>query len=186
MEVFILKNNQEMQKIEKCQHSFGIPVRKNGEVVAEYHCCHPSMNDMVIENDVCDKCDKYKSRYIEYPISVNKIETEDFAPDKNGLYKSYIGKPVVIRVCDKTDDKKTYLGVFVGEVPSYASVSYDKEQVLHIRPAYNPAIFVPELNRIVLGCESWWKIIDNKNDLSEISDEDINNVWYMKALKSML
>jgi hypothetical protein len=47
----------------------------------------------------------------------------------------------------------------------------------------NPAMFVPELNRIVFGCESWWKVLNNKEDFSDITDADIENVWYVKALR---
>ena len=52
----------------------------------------------------------------------------------------------------------------------------------------NPAIFVPELKKIIYGYESWWGAITNKDDLSDlnISDEDIENTWYVQLLKSMI
>lgn len=47
----------------------------------------------------------------------------------------------------------------------------------------NPAIFVPDLNRVVWGMESWWGPIESKEKLHQITDEDISNVWYVKAAK---
>ena len=51
----------------------------------------------------------------------------------------------------------------------------------------NPAIFVPELKKIIYGCESWWGTINNQDDLSDlnISDDDIQNTWYVKLLHEM-
>ena len=48
-----------------------------------------------------------------------------------------------------------------------------------------PAIFVPELKKIIYGCESWWKTIRSVDEFSKISNEDINNTWYVKLLQSM-
>jgi hypothetical protein len=49
----------------------------------------------------------------------------------------------------------------------------------------NPAIYVFETKEIVYGCESWWSPLESLDDLSDISDEDIDNVWYVKLLKEM-
>lgn len=46
-------------------------------------------------------------------------------------------------------------------------------------------IFVPDLMKVVLGVESWWDTIDKPEDLKQITDVDIQNVWYVKALKEM-
>ena len=32
----------------------------------------------------------------------------------------------------------------------------------------NPGIFVPELGKIIYGCESWWSEIDNPEDLRDM------------------
>jgi hypothetical protein len=50
---------------------------------------------------------------------------------------------------------------------------------------HNPAIWVPDLKRIVFGMESWWGVIDNPDDLKQITDADIQNVWYVKALQGL-
>ena len=51
--------------------------------------------------------------------------------------------------------------------------------------ATNPAIYVFDLQRIIFGAESWWGIIENPEELKDITDDDINNIWYVKALKAM-
>ena len=43
----------------------------------------------------------------------------------------------------------------------------------------------PEMGEVVYGCESWWAAIENEDDLKEISDLDINSIWYVKALKGI-
>ena len=125
-------------------------------------------------------CDFYKSRYIEYPIEVSEIE-------KNTELSAYdnvnIGKFVKIRPCG---DEKTYLGLHLGGLPIDMIISHQSEtKILDVRYHCNPAIFVFDLNKIVYGMESWWGIIKTEADLRAISNEDIENVWYVKALKSL-
>lgn len=36
-----------------------------------------------------------------------------------------------------------------------------------------------------MGYESWWGFIKTVEDFQEITDEDISNVWYVKALKEL-
>jgi hypothetical protein len=45
--------------------------------------------------------------------------------------------------------------------------------------------YVPDLDRVVWGYESWWGVIKGPEELKEITDEDIQNVWYVKAMKQM-
>lgn len=50
----------------------------------------------------------------------------------------------------------------------------------------NPAIWVPELEKVVWGDSSWWGPIEKKEDAERlITDADIQNVWYVKALKRL-
>jgi len=94
-----------------------------------------------------------------------------------------IGKPVSVRLAG---EDKTYLGVYVGEIAYEIFGEYkiaEEEATLHGK--YNPAIFVPDLGRIVFGFESWWGIIEDPDQLREITDEDIENVWYVQAIKAL-
>ncbi|WP_434510123.1 hypothetical protein [Desulfitobacterium sp. AusDCA] len=128
-------------------------------------------------------CDGYKSRYIEYPIEVSKINrnTELYC-----LEKSHIGKFVKVAPCAEEHEGKTYLGLFLGDLPLDISVSHNPTtKELNLGYFANPAIFVFELNKIVFGAESWWSVIKTEDELKEITQDDIDNVWYVKALKEL-
>jgi hypothetical protein len=88
---------------------------------------------------------------------------------------------VAVRPCD---GEKTYAGIHVGDLPLGIHVILNRNTgVLTAMPAYhNPAIVVPELGKLVMGCGSWWKRIKTQEDLKQISDEDILNVWYVRAI----
>lgn len=128
-------------------------------------------------------CGNYKSRYIEYPIEVSNIVRNT---NKVGVRDSEIGRFVSIRPCGEEYKGKTFLGLYLGDQPIDILVSHNAEsKVLSVNFFTNPAIFVFDLNKIVYGCESWWKLITDENDLKAITDADIENVWYMKALKTL-
>ena len=80
---------------------------------------------------------------------------------------------------------KTYLGVFVGEFPTGLSFKVSNDKFLVNASHKNPAIYIPELGKTVMGCESFWHEIEDETQLKEITDNDINNVWYIQALKQI-
>lgn len=128
-------------------------------------------------------CDKYKSMYIEYPIEVSKINTEN---NKGGYRGSSVGKFAMIRPCGEEYENKTYLGLYLGELPINHHISHDPDtKELNVSFMNNPAIFVFDLNKIIFGMESWWGIINNELDFKEITNLDIDNIWYVKALKEL-
>ncbi len=95
-------------------------------------------------------------------------------------------KYVAVRPCGDNPDNKTYLGILLGECSMMAMGLYNIEkQEIFVRDRLNPMIFVPDLMKVVLGVESWWNTIDKPEDLKQISDADIQNVWYVKALREM-
>ena len=49
----------------------------------------------------------------------------------------------------------------------------------------NPGIFVPELRKIVYGCGSWWREIKSVDELEAITNEDIENTWYVQLLQDV-
>jgi len=55
-------------------------------------------------------------------------------------------------VGDEFEDGETFTGVYLGDL--YYEVYGEN----------NPAILVPELNRIVWGCKSWWFPIQEEGD----------------------
>lgn len=125
-------------------------------------------------------CDAYQCCYIQYPIEVSAINIDAKICT---LGSGRIGKLVKIRPCG---DEKTYLGLFLGDLPIGISVSHnDETKELSVGFMENPAIFVFDLNKIVYGQESWWGVIENEGDLQEITDSTIDNQWYVKALRQM-
>lgn len=138
---------------------------------------------------------EHKERPNPFPLTINSIGV---APERKviepGLFhRKDIGKPVAIRPCAKEYGEKTYLGVYLGEIATSFSASIAKnpedenDKALAIGFAgHNPAIFVFELGKVIFGYESWWKIITRPEDLSEITDADINSQWYVQLFKEMI
>ena len=59
------------------------------------------------------------------------------------------------------------------------------EILLQMTEYTNPAIYVPVLDKIIWGYGSWWGPIKSEEHLKQITDEDIQNIWYVKALKQL-
>lgn len=147
---------EDKAKIERCKYSHSH--FKNNSI--EYHCVVDGWEDdkvRICKKGECESCQKFKSKYVEYPITVHEIYNE-----------------------------KTYIGIYIGDLPIQILTSYKESTGQLINSTMNnPAIFVPELKKIIYGCESWWKTIRSVDEFSKISNEDINNTWYVKLLQSM-
>jgi hypothetical protein len=124
---------------------------------------------------------------MQYPITVKEIKFEGEMGFKDKpLFGHKPGAWVAVRPCAKEYEGKTFLGVFLGDLACWPSVTYDKDtETLNFYAAGNPAMWVPDINKVVLGMESWWSEIKSPEDLKKITDKDIDNVWYVKALKAM-
>lgn len=136
-----------------------------------------------VTNTECDMCQDYDSRFIEYPITVNGINFSEF--NQYDMCRS--GSLVRIAPCAKEYEGKTFIGMYLGELPYMQSVSYDKKsQNLDVKAIHNAAIYVFELKKIIFGMASYWQIIDSIDDFQELTKEDIDNVWYVKLMKDMM
>ncbi len=120
---------------------------------------------------------------IPFPVEVSKVVTKskavrDLLP---------VGTWVAVRPVSDNPVKKTYLGIYLGALPvKDAITSYHvKTKELSFLVRDNPGIFVPDLNRVVYGYESWWGRLKKPEDLKQITDQDIQNVWYVKALRAL-
>ena len=115
---------------------------------------------------------------MQYPIDVSAIHWVE--------EKHLRLTPHLVRVRPVSDDK-TYLGILIGDLPTGISASWHKDsQVLSISTThYNPAIIVPELNRIVMGYESWWAKISTVEEVCAITNDMINKTWYVALLQQM-
>lgn len=132
-----------------------------------------------IKPEDCKDCPHYKCKYIQYPITVNKIEMDDMKPDTDLFHET--GDLVAIR---PSNDTKTYLGLFLGHLPLFTNAHYDETNAsLSIKNIANPAILVPALKKIVFGAESWWTPIKDQEDIKQITDDDINGQWYVQLAK---
>ena len=123
---------------------------------------------------------------MEYPITVNKIEWDDDGSPINAdrLFGAKAGAWVSVRLAG--EDKKTYLGVMLGDYKPTA-LAFDKSTgTLHVTKSLgNPAMWVPDLKRVIMGYESWWGEIKSPEALRKITDADIESVWYVQALKTL-
>lgn len=122
---------------------------------------------------------------IEYPIEVNGIHFEE----EDTLRPSFGRKGtkwVAVRSCNKKHGNKTYLGILLGDMALSVRVTLSPEGILQVEQAmYNPAMYVPELHEVIFGCGSWWTPIDTPESLRQISNADIENVWYVRAMKDV-
>lgn len=79
---------------------------------------------------------------------------------------------------------KTYLGFYLGDLPVQSTVRYnEKDGTLKVGTFSNPAMFVPELGKIIWGAGSFWKAIKSKDELEQITDDDVEKVWYVQLAK---
>lgn len=103
------------------------------------------------------------------------------------LGRAGCGDWVKVRPCDPALGGKTYLGVLLGEAAMGVHLSYVREtRRLKVTCGMrNPAIYVPDLKRVVYGVESWWGKIETPDDLCEITDAVVDDVWYVRALKEL-
>ncbi|MBO5435059.1 hypothetical protein J6A31_04480 [bacterium] len=168
-------------RISKCRFSTPIFLDKT----FGFGCLADKSKQSISESD-CENCSNFKSRYIEFPIEVNEIENTPIDTAFTGLGHT-CGEIVEIRPCGEEYNDKSFIGIYIGDLPMQLSSSYNSEsKTLRNYAIPNPAIFVPELKKIIFGVESFWRKIDSIDDFKGISDADIDNTWYIQLMKSLL
>lgn len=101
---------EKKKRITRCRYS--LPHCIGGSI--EYHCVADGWEDdkvRVCTEEECEQCIRFNSRYIEYPIFVNKIENR---PIKAHSMGHQIGSLVAVRPCGEEYGDKTYLGIYLG------------------------------------------------------------------------
>lgn len=143
----------------------------------KFFCRLGHQNNFSMQEDK-GECQDFKSRYLEFPLTIQGIEVRECLPPMR-----QVGKLVRVRPCG---DENTYLGVYLGEL-ARAPMVYTRSdsKQLFVSLYQNPAIFVPALSCIVWGDESWWSIIETENDLRDISNNDIASQWYVRLAGKM-
>jgi len=173
---------QERKKVSCCMYA-----HISFQDIASWNCVVDGWEDEKVKcvtNEDCEKCGRFKSRYIEYPLTIQGIKNKDI--DTDGLGHT-CGCLCEIKPCGKEYEGKSYIGFYLGDLPISIRSSYDeKTGILTNSTMNNPAIFVPELKKIIYGCESWWREIRSVEDFKGISEEEIENVWYVQILKGMV
>ncbi|MBW3004490.1 hypothetical protein KY310_01525 [Candidatus Woesearchaeota archaeon] len=121
---------------------------------------------------------------MSYPVEVSDIS---FGPlGVRPFWHGKTGSFVAIRPVGEEYGNKTYLGILLGEIPvNYQALWHPETKKLQVSAHFNPAIYVPDLETIIFGNSSWWGPIKSPEHLRKITDEDIQNVWYVKALKQL-
>lgn len=174
----------EIDKSKRARCRYCYPSIRN---LGEFHCVVDGREDdkvKTVTKEECESCDKFDSRYIEYPLTINGIENKKI--DTSGLGHE-CGSLCEVKPCGEEYQGKSYIGFYLGDLPISIVSSFDKTTgILNNTTMNNPAIFVPELKKIIYGCESWWREIDSIEDFKGISEEDINNTWYVKLLSETL
>lgn len=162
----------------ECRHCFP-RIRESG---VEYKCLKDVDEtgvEKTVTKDDCWGCKSFVNKHITYPLTVQGIEMENDRPErKPSLCK--------VRPCAPEYKDKTYLGIFIGEMPLSPTVSYHKTTgILSVSHMCNPCIYIPETNSIVWGCGSWWTEISSPDELKEITDDMIGSQWYVQLAKAM-
>lgn len=120
-------------------------------------------------------------------VEMNELKEVLFP--KNEILKDSIGHKrgalVAIRPVAQEYGNKTYLGFYIGDMPLSSVIGISKEAIQLSWSQYNPAIFVPELGKVIYGCESWWGEIKDENDFKKITDETISDQWYVKMYRKL-
>jgi hypothetical protein len=125
----------------------------------------------------------------DWPVTVSSVKLTG-AHSPLGRDRHQVGSWVATRPVSDNPENKTYLGIYLGELPLYSGTTScaidDRNNAMLVSGFLsNPAMYVPDLKRIVWGCGSWWTEINSPEGLRQISDTDIENVWYVQALKHL-
>lgn len=154
----------------------------------DYSCVQAGWDDDKVvptNEEKCENCPNFKSRYIEYPITVNDIECEQLKYNDD-TWHCKMGSLVKVRPCGEEYGNKTYLGFYLGDLPLCITGSFkEAEGIYKVGTLSNPAMYVPELRKIIFGCGSWWSAIKSPDEIKDITDDDISNVWYVKLAKAL-
>ena len=75
--------------------------------------------------------------------------------------------------------------IYLGTLPIGISTSYEENTgKLSNHAVCNPAILVPDLKKILYGMESWWDFIETPEELKELTDAAIDQMWYAQLART--
>lgn len=129
---------------------------------------------------------KLRETIMDIQFRLKLSELKEIAPPNNRAIRE-TSKPtlVAVRPCGEKYGNKTYLGFLIGDVALSSSVTITDDKIQCNWAHFNPAIYIPEFGEVVYGCESWWSEIKKEEDFRQITDENIQNTWYVKLWNKM-
>lgn len=97
-------------------------------------------------------CENYQSVYIQYPIEVSAIESDNgFA-----LYKN--SELVIAEVYIPEHDGETCLALYLGDMPNTIVTTYNKEtKIVKNKFLTIPMLYIFRLNKIIPGTRAKWQ-----------------------------
>lgn len=151
--------------------------RQSVEAPENEKICANSLAEILAEPEIFQR--------IEYPISVYGITFSGDLHRARGRHKP--GALVRVRPCEAEFDSKTFLGIYLGDYArSVGCARNPKTGVLEVYLVdNNPTIWIPSRERIVYGFDSWWGRIETVEELTAISDETIDGLFYVQALRTL-
>ncbi|MBQ3300888.1 MAG: hypothetical protein IJH04_01825 [Eggerthellaceae bacterium] len=186
---------EELSRYDRCRHAhYGFYAEDGKRLGDPEQRCYEDISHLipegayeVVDDKKCENCPDFVSQYLEFPLEIADIKKKETLYDGRNC-SGKCGQLVAVRPCDKACGGKTYLGFFVGDLPTNIHVTYNSDsKVLTVNGSMsNPCILIPELGRLVWGYESWWHKIESADELKQITDDDIDNVWYVKALEEQV
>lgn len=179
-------NKKKIRKLVKCSNCKKCKWKYDDEINSVKYLCKETNKQMTKEDKDKERiCGMYKSKYIEFPIYTTVVKYHN-TYEKGIEENSKTGKLVKIRPCNDKYRNKTFLGIYLGDADIGMNLNFNRDtKELEVIRSRNPAIFVPDLKKIVYGVESYWGEIKTENDLKDITNNDIENIWYIKALKNV-
>ena len=155
---------------------------------------------MPVDEQTCSAAELREERYPEdrYTPGWNTpkddpLTVEQIFYDKESKFirKPFFGNVapgdfVAVRSCRKEHEDRTFLGIYVGDVSdSYIGHDNTANSIIVKSSMPNPCMWVPEIEDYIFGYESWWHKISTEDDLKDITNADIENVWYVRALSQL-
>lgn len=158
-----------------CKYKFPISKTIDGKIVA-LKVCEKKDYKIICDED-CKRCSEYKSRSVECPLVIDGIKKDEYVVNCENA-----GAVVKVRI---GNENKEYIGILVGDIPVHNYIDFDEsEKTLNISPITNAAIFVFQLNKMVLGTECEWEEIKSIEELKNLKFD--NNEWYITMAKERI
>lgn len=137
----------------------------------------------LFKNDATGDLTRLRSTIGRISFLLKANEVKDVLHPKEPPLEKRKAVLVKVRPCGDEYKNKTYLGFYIGDVALSTSMNITDDKIQLGFAGHNPMIFIPEIGDVVYGCGSWWSYIDKEEDFKEITNEDIENTWYVKMAK---